>query len=124
MRAIHLFVMTLGLALIFCAWVELARVGQYRDLVKQVQTKVVEKNQHRLRDLRRVNVTVTESPSMEAILSELDAVSGLERGWWLVFGIGGAVLVAGLVGFVQPRCLFCKTAANKSLQATAAPPCS
>jgi hypothetical protein len=112
MRTIHLFVTTLGLALTLCSWYGLARVHQYRVTVKQVQTKAVEKDQHRLRDLRRFNVSVTEFPSMEAILSELDAVSGLERGWWVVSGIGGAIFVAGLVGLVQSERLRrkCETA--------------
>jgi hypothetical protein len=123
MRTIQLIVITLGLALTLCCWLELRWIHEYQVTVKQVQTRALEKDEQRLRLLRRFNVNVTEYPSMQAIVSELDAASGLERGWWLVSGIGGAAFVAGLVGLVQSERLRRKAAANKSLQATAAQPC-
>jgi hypothetical protein len=123
MRTIHVFVTILGLVLTLYSWVELTRVHQYRVTVKEVQTKAVEKEEIRRRELRRFHASVIEFPSMEAVVSELDAVSGLERGWWVVSGIGGAVCVAGLVGLVQAERLRRKGTTNKSLQATAAPPC-
>jgi hypothetical protein len=119
MRSIHICVTALGLALVLYSWVELARVRQYRIAVKQVQQKALQIDEHRIRDLHRFNVTVTEFPSMEAILSELDAASGLERGWWVASGIGAAVFAVGLAGILQAERLRRKSAANKVLEATA-----
>jgi hypothetical protein len=119
MRTIHICVTALGLALLLCSWVELTRVRQYRIAVKQVQQKALEKDKYRIRELRRFNVTVTEFPSMEAILSELDAPSGLERGWWVASGIGAAVFAVGLVGMFRAERLRRKSTANNVLEATA-----
>jgi hypothetical protein len=101
MRIIFISVAALGLALIVCAGTELSRISQYRATVRQVQAKVAERDQNRLRELRRFNVAVTEFPSMDAILSELDTVGGLEKGWWVVLAAGGGVCMAGVVGLAQ-----------------------
>jgi hypothetical protein len=79
----------------------------------------VQKDEHRIRELRRFNVTVTEFPSMEAIVSELDAANGLETGWWVSSGIGAAVFAAGLLGILQAERVRRKSSANHVLEATA-----
>ncbi len=119
MRTIHICVTALGLALLLCSWVELTRVRQYRTAVKQVQQKAVQKDEHRIRQLGRFNVTVTEFPSMEAILSELDAARELERGWWLALLLSGGVFVTGLVGILQAERRRRRPTANNVLEATA-----
>jgi hypothetical protein len=119
MRAVHICVLTLGLALIVCSWVELRRVREYRTSVKETQRKVVERDQRRLRLLRQFNATVTEFPSAQADVSELDGVGGLERGWWVVSAIGAGVFVAGLVAILMSERLRRRPAANNVLEATA-----
>jgi len=45
-----------GLTLLLCSWVELTRARQYRIAVKQVQEKALQKDEYRVRELRRFTV--------------------------------------------------------------------
>ena len=116
MRTIYIGLMVVGLALLLCSWIELARIEHYGAVVRKVQQEVVRKDEHRLRLLRQSNVNVTQFPSMEAVVSELDGAKGLERGWWLGSGISVVIFAAGLVSLVQVERLRRKIVANKVME--------
>ena len=122
MRTVHIIVICLGLTLLVISSFEIRRVRQYRSVVSQVQTTASSLYQGSMDTLRRAHFSYTIVPSMESVLSELDAADRLERGWWEVCGIGSAVSVAGLVGIVCRERLRRTQGANTSLQATAAAP--
>jgi hypothetical protein len=106
MRAIHILIISLGLGLIVFSWREIQQVRQYRVLVGQVQSTAS---------------SILISASMDSVLSELDSANKLEKSWWVAGGIGCSVCVLGFAGLVLS--LRRQKAANKSLQAAAAPPC-
>ena len=99
MRIISLTVVCLGLMLVVCPMIEVARVRQYGSIVKQVQ--VTSRTYERLvTDLRQYHRDVLMPPSLTTVVSQLDAVSGLERGWRAVSAAGVAVVLTGLAGLL------------------------
>jgi len=92
MRIILLTVACLGLFLFTLSFEELARIRRYCAVVAQVKTTVI----RFYSDERLTHRTYMTSPSMETVLSELDAAANLQRGWRTVYWMGIAMCSSGL----------------------------
>ena len=96
MRIIYIILACLGLFLLVLSREEIAQVQRYCAVVAQVKTTVI----RFYSDERLTHRTYVTSPSMESVLSELDAAANLQRGWRSVCWIGAGVSILGLAGFV------------------------
>ncbi len=115
MRTIHLTSLCLGLFLVLYSPIEIAMVHHYCSVVKDVQAETNRRIAMYRDTLYHKGMTITAPILVGGELSELDAAAKLEKGWWVVLGIGIATFLGGAAGLV----LRVRRAANKVPEATA-----
>jgi hypothetical protein len=94
---------------------EIARVRHYCSVVKDVQAETNRRIGMYREALYHKGVVITAPIPVGGDLSELDAAAKLERGWWIMLGIGTATFIGGSAGLVFRT----RGAANKVPEATA-----
>jgi len=99
MRAISITVILLGLILLGYSVFEIVKVRKYRSDVQEVGRRISELDSL----LTSPRVTRLQAPPTEEILAPLNALGQLERSWWAVAIIGGAVIAAGISAIVIER---------------------